>query len=237
LSAYCIHRDCSIQSDLAANQPICARRLPHDAHGCVKHNFIDWSYAHNVRNFSMEENNDASCIWECRDSHLGSLFALTRVVDNVLTCSCGFPGSFNLDKLVSPTFCHMGGGHQEADLGYYNVNCVTDLDEDGGDTNTPNGETACDSVGPVGCLYEDALTIMDSTKINQLQIDITKSDFPDVTLCLRGCLSVWPNSLFAAIRHKSSIDSQTLDCRCLGSNAFNASTLGPDAKCNQVKNP
>ena len=36
LSAYCIHRDCSIQSDLAANQPICARRLPHDAHGCVK---------------------------------------------------------------------------------------------------------------------------------------------------------------------------------------------------------
>ena len=82
----------------------------------------------------MEDNNDASCIWECRDSHLGSLFALTRVVDNVLTCSCGFPGSFNLDKLVSPTFCHMGGGHQEADLGYYNVNCVTDLDEDGGNT-------------------------------------------------------------------------------------------------------
>ena len=36
LSAYCIHRDCSIQSDLAANQPICARRLPHDVHGCVK---------------------------------------------------------------------------------------------------------------------------------------------------------------------------------------------------------
>ena len=99
-----------------------------------QHNFIDWSYAHNVRNFSMEDSNDASCIWECRDSHLGSLFALTRVVDNVLTCSCGFPGSFNLDKLVSPTFCHMGAGHQEADLGYYNVNCVTDLDEDGGNT-------------------------------------------------------------------------------------------------------
>ena len=101
----------------------------------------------------------------------------------------------------------------------------------------PNGGSSCDSVGPVGCLYEDALMITDSPKINHLEIDISKSKFPDVTLCLRGCLSVWPDSLFAAVRHKSSIDSQSLDCRCLGSNAFNASTLGPDAKCNQVKTP
>ena len=103
----------------------------------LQHDFIDWSYAHNVRNFSLEETkNDASCIWECRDNHLGSLFSLTREVDNVLTCSCGFPGSFNLDKLVLPTFCHLGGGHREAELGYYRVNCVTDLDEDGGGSNT-----------------------------------------------------------------------------------------------------
>ena len=40
LSAYCIHRDCSQESDLAANEPICARRLPHDVHGCVKVNLL-----------------------------------------------------------------------------------------------------------------------------------------------------------------------------------------------------
>ena len=92
-----------------------------------------------MRNFSLE-NSDASCIWECRDNHLGSIFALTRVVENVLTCSCGFPGSFDLDKMVLPTFCHLNQPIQEPteldQHGYYNVNCVTDLDEDGGDTNT-----------------------------------------------------------------------------------------------------
>ena len=98
----------------------------------------------------------------------------------------------------------------------------------------PNGETPCDSVGPVGCVYEDALLMVEPEKINQLQIDVTHSDFPDVTLCLRGCLSVFPDSLFAAIRHKSLNESQTLDCRCLGPNAFNSSTVGPDAKCTQV---
>ena len=42
--------------------------------------------------------------------------------------------------MVLPTFCHLNQEHQATSVldqhGYYNVNCVTDLDEDGGNTNT-----------------------------------------------------------------------------------------------------
>ena len=64
---------------------------------------------------------------------MGSIFALTRIVGNVRTCSCGFPGSFDLNKMVDPEFCQIfeeehGVGN---DHDYYNVNCVTDLDDGG----------------------------------------------------------------------------------------------------------
>ena len=36
LSDYCLHRDCGETEDLVPNFPICARRLPHDIHGCIK---------------------------------------------------------------------------------------------------------------------------------------------------------------------------------------------------------
>ena len=66
---------------------------------------------------------------------MGAIFALTRVVGTARTCSCGFPGSFDLNKMVDPEFCHIfqeeDGGKNDHD--YYNVNCVTDLD-DGGST-------------------------------------------------------------------------------------------------------
>ena len=66
---------------------------------------------------------------------MGAIFALTRVVGTVRTCSCGFPGSFDLNKMVDPQFCHIfqeeDGGKNDHD--YYDVNCVTDLD-DGGST-------------------------------------------------------------------------------------------------------
>ena len=39
LSAYCLHRDCGVTEDLVPNDPICARRLPHDIHGCIK---VSW---------------------------------------------------------------------------------------------------------------------------------------------------------------------------------------------------
>ena len=66
---------------------------------------------------------------------MGSIFALTRIVGNVRTCSCGFPGSFNLDEMVDPEFCKIFKDEHgdKNDHDYYNVNCVTDLD-DGGST-------------------------------------------------------------------------------------------------------
>lgn len=95
-----------------------------------QHDFVDWDFTHNVRNFSLSETDggESGCIWECRENHLGSIFALTRrlLPGNILTCTCGFSQAFNLNKMVSPEFC------QAKNLDYYNVNCVTDLDEDGG---------------------------------------------------------------------------------------------------------
>lgn len=93
---------------------------------------MDWSHTHNTRNFSKLEG-DSACIWECRDNHLGSIFALTRKVEGILTCSCGFPGSFLLGKMVDPEFCDLFHQEMEVEDDYYNVNCVTDLDDDGGD--------------------------------------------------------------------------------------------------------
>ena len=38
---------------------------------------------------------------------MGAIFALTRIVGAVRTCSCGFPGSFDLNKMVDPEFCQI----------------------------------------------------------------------------------------------------------------------------------
>ena len=38
---------------------------------------------------------------------MGSIFALTRVVGDVLTCSCGYSNAFNLDLMVLPEFCQL----------------------------------------------------------------------------------------------------------------------------------
>ena len=66
---------------------------------------------------------------------MGAIFALTRIVGAVRTCSCGFPGSFDLNKMVDPEFCQIFKEEHgiNKDHDYYNVNCVTDLD-DGGNT-------------------------------------------------------------------------------------------------------
>ena len=66
---------------------------------------------------------------------MGAIFALTRIVGSVRTCSCGFPGSFDLNKMVDPEFCQIFKEEHgiKKDHDYYNVNCVTDLD-DGGST-------------------------------------------------------------------------------------------------------
>lgn len=91
---------------------------------------MDWSYSHNTRNFTANEGDEA-CIWECRDNHFGAIFALTRRVGTTLTCSCAFPGSFDPAKMVHPTFCHIYDQESQSQHDYYNVNCVTDLDDGG----------------------------------------------------------------------------------------------------------
>ena len=48
---------------------ICEERKPHNIHGCVAETEIDWSHAHNVRNFSAANNDHNACIWECKDHH------------------------------------------------------------------------------------------------------------------------------------------------------------------------
>ena len=101
-----------------------------------QHDFIDWTRTHNTRNFSANADGDSACIWECLDNHLGSIFALTRHVDSILTCSCGYPGSFDLDQMVTSEFCHVfeqvnqAGGGEQSD--YYDVHCVSDLDDGNG---------------------------------------------------------------------------------------------------------
>ena len=57
---------------------------------------------------------------------MDSVFALTRVLDNIQTCSCGYPKAFDLDSMVLPEFCQLfEETGQTSD--YYHVNCVTDL--------------------------------------------------------------------------------------------------------------
>ena len=57
---------------------------------------------------------------------MDSVFALTRVLDDIQTCSCGYPKAFDLDSMVLPEFCQLfEETGQTSD--YYHVNCVTDL--------------------------------------------------------------------------------------------------------------
>ena len=57
------------------------------------------------------------------------MYALTRVTGQVLTCSCGYGRVLDPDSMVDPEFCGM---LDTAVSNYYDVNCVTDLDANGG---------------------------------------------------------------------------------------------------------
>ena len=56
------------------------------------------------------------------------------MVENVLTCSCGYSNAFDVDAMVLSEFCQM---YEKASVkdplnsDYYRVNCVTDLDDEG----------------------------------------------------------------------------------------------------------
>ena len=97
-----------------------------------------------------------------------------------------------------------------------------------------DGGTRCDNVGPVGCIYAD---LIPSHLQNQLKIQVSDlEDFPDVTKCLLGCRAIFPDAFFAGVRVSTSLDNgrKELECSCLQSHAYNSSTLGPSANCNQV---
>ena len=102
-----------------------------------QHQYIDWKHTHNVRNFSISQGNigESGCIWECKDNHIDSIFALTRKVGDVLTCSCAYTNAFNFDKMVLPEFCQLNDDQVAKDSSnsdFYHINCVTDLDEGNG---------------------------------------------------------------------------------------------------------
>ena len=102
-----------------------------------QHQYIDWKHAHNVRNFSISQGNvgESGCIWECKDNHVDSIFALTRRVGDVLTCSCAYANAFNFDMMVLPEFCQLNDDQvakDSSDSDFYHLNCVTDLDEGNG---------------------------------------------------------------------------------------------------------
>ena len=84
----------------------------------------------------------------------------------------------------------------------------------------------CDSVGPVGCIYRDLIS-----EPQEFRIQMHSKLAADVTQCLRGCRAIFPDAFFAGARLN---DNDELECFCLEANAFNATTLGPSANCNQV---
>ena len=53
-----------------------------------------------------------------------------------------------------------------------------------------------------------------------------------------GCRAIFPDAFFAGVRlmPTTGLDNGTneLECSCLQPHAFNSSTLGPSANCNQV---
>ena len=61
------------------------------------------------------------------------MFSLTRVVGDRLTCSCGLPQAFHPYNVVKREFCNMLPiKSQSVKVNHYQINCVSDLDEDGG---------------------------------------------------------------------------------------------------------
>ncbi len=133
---YCVHRSCLGPS---SEKAICGQRRPHDPHGCVSAQSIDWRAAHNVRNFSAVTDDATACVWECHDRHPHAVYSLTRRVsktgsglalldwsDVVLTCSCGYALAFPPKDVVRQEFC-VALSDQDP---YYSLKCTNDLEDE-----------------------------------------------------------------------------------------------------------
>ena len=69
-----------------------------------------------------------------KDNHPRAMFSLTRVVGDRLTCSCAFPQAFHHHDVVRNEFCNLlpVKSSKDVEVNHYHINCVSDLDEDGG---------------------------------------------------------------------------------------------------------
>lgn len=211
MSVYCLHHSCAHDQ----SEPICQHRRPHDSHGCVSGHFIDWSHAHNVRNFSADTNNHLACVWECHDHHARAMYSLTRQVDNVLTCSCGYPASLLPAQVVEKPFCKL----YDSNYPSYELNCLRDLDEDG-DTKVKDKD--CKSIYPVGCIYSEFIKAAST-------IYVAPTKKPNPNLCHFACSSVFRKADHVGIAWTAS--NQTLSCKCLEPGSWNTSLVGPSSAC------
>ena len=92
-----------------------------------------------------------------------------------------------------------------------------------------NGTTRCNNFGPMGCIYKEILDTDNYDKF-KIQSGVANPEKSDVTQCMKGCRTMFPNAYFVGVLHKTN----ELECLCLQAGAFNASMLGPNVQCNQV---
>ncbi|TRY70110.1 hypothetical protein TCAL_01190 [Tigriopus californicus] len=219
LSVYCMYKSCQDDSQ----EPICKKRMPHDFHGCLDGSNIQWKYAHNVRNFTAHSNHHSACIWECHDNHPFAIYSLTRKVNGILTCSCGYPEAFDPGRMIAPELCT--NSLPEVDL--YFVNCVEDLKPEGGEVETIDYQSQCKEILPIGCLYQE---LVKTDKYRGVTMKLPDSQKIHPYLCHKLCLSIAQSFLHVGIRFNPT--SNLLECSCLQKGAFNDSSVGPRSACN-----
>ena len=203
--------------------PVCSVRLPHDAHGCVSPRDVDWSHAHNVRNFSAAENDESACVWECHDHHPSSFYALARkITRDILTCSCGYSSAFAPnDHLVRNEFCDMIKPEIDGGERFYKVKCNRDLDENEGEEEGEN----CVSPLPRGCIYDELIPSSSNPRIVVKPADSAR----DSARCHRVCAALGKTFTHVGIRYDAN--DASFECACLTRNSFNESTIGPERAC------
>ena len=206
--------------------PVCSIRLPHDPHGCVAPKNIDWSHAHNVRNFSAAENDESACVWECHDHHPSSLYAIARkITGDILTCSCGYPSAFPPDDaLVTNEFCGMIKPENDGGDRYYTVKCTRDLDENDNEEEELDANKTCTSPLPQGCIYGELIHHSSNIVIKSVK----KAKNP--SQCHSVCSALGRTFTYVGIRY--DVNDASFECACLGKGSFNESTVGPDKACN-----
>ncbi len=197
---------------------------------------MSWAHAHNVRNFTASVEDDTACIWECHDRHASSMYSLTRQIGgDVLTCSCGYPRAFAPNLMAETEFCSM----LPAEAPVYRVNCVGDLDPDGGEPgwSAGNSSAGCPSILPLGCVFRDLLFSGESNSSFSSLISVSDVATADPQVCHSACYSVYGASVsHVGVRWDAS--GGDMECACLAPGAFDPELdVGPEAACDQQCDP